>query len=390
MERGLTGYYDTVSAFGETVRAFVPHPLPPDPPLKLDGTLGDLLDGASVALGRLDGISVVLPDPQIFLYSYVRKEAVLSSMIEGTQSSLSDLLLFEFDGTPDTPLEDAAEVSRYVAALEHGLKRLIDEGFPLSLRLIQEIHAELLADGRGADKNPGEFKRSQNWIGGTRPGNARFVPTPPHHVLDCLGALEKFLHDQPARSRPLVKAALAHVQFETIHPFLDGNGRLGRLLVTFLLCSEGVLRQPLLYLSLYLKQHRDRYYELLQEVRLRGNWEAWLEFFLAGVRETADGAVSTARRLVSLFVLDKDRIHAQRGSSTTALRLHDHFQRTPVTSIARAAEALGLSAPTVTSALQKLEALGIVRELTGGNYRRIYGYSAYLDILNEGTEPIQA
>ncbi len=386
MRRGLTGFYQSTAAFGEAVKAFVPHPLPPDPPLELDGDLGESLEAAAVALGRLDGISIVLPDPQLFLYSYVRKEAVLSSMIEGTQSSLSDLLLYEMEGTPTVPAEDAAEVSCYVAALERGLQRL-REGMPLSLRLIREIHTVLLSHGRGSTKEPGEFKRSQNWIGGSRPGNARFVPTPPDMVLETLGSLEKFLHGDPVKTRPLIKAALAHVQFETIHPFLDGNGRLGRLLITFLLCSEGVLRQPLLYLSLYFKQHRERYYELLQEVRLNGDWEAWLLFFLTGVKETAEQAVTTASRLIALFQADRARLHEHGGSSAAILRLHDHLQRTPVTSAARVADAIQASVPTATNAIRKLEALGLLKELTGGTYRRLYGYVGYLAILNEGAEP---
>ncbi|HEY8900884.1 MAG TPA: Fic family protein [Chthoniobacterales bacterium] len=389
MKRGLSGRYEVTAAFGEQVRAFVPHPLPPAPPVDLDGALGALLDRAAVAIGRLDGISIVLPDPDIFLYSYIRKEAVLSSMIEGTQSSLSDLLLYEMDGAPGALTEDAAEVSRYVAALEKGL-HLLREGMPISLRLLREIHAELLAHGRGSNKEPGEFKRSQNWIGGTRPGNARFVPTPPDLVLETLGAWEKFLHDDPVPTRTLVKAALAHVQFETIHPFLDGNGRLGRLLITFLLCSEGALRQPLLYLSLYLKQHRARYYELLQEVRLNGDWEAWLEFFLTGVRETAEQAAATASELLALFQRDRQRLYTEGGSGASVLRLHEHLQRRPITSAAQAAGAIQASIPTATSALRKLESLGIIRELTGGAYRRLYGYSAYLEILNEGTDPIFA
>lgn len=387
MERGPTGYYIQNNAFGETVRAFVPHPLPPMPPLVHSDELDELLEAAAVAVGRLDGISAVLPDPQLFLYSYIRKEAVLSSQIEGTQSSLSDLLLYEFEGAPGVPAEDAREVSCYVAAMETGLQRLA-EGIPISLRLIREIHTLLLAYGRGSQREPGEFKRSQNWIGGTRPGNARFVPTPPDLVIDTLGALENFLHNRPVKTRPLIKAALAHVQFETIHPFLDGNGRLGRLLITFLLCAEGVLHQPLLYLSLYFKQHRDRYYELLQEVRLKGDWERWLIFFLTGVRDTSQGAVATAGRLLALFRRDRDRLHREGGHGAAVLRLHDHLQRTPVISAAKAAVAIGASVPTATTAIRKLEAAGLLRELTGGKYGRLYAYAEYLEVLSEGTEPL--
>ncbi|RYG32754.1 Fic family protein, partial [bacterium] len=285
MGRGPSGQYLTISTVGETVRAFVPEPLPPFPPLDLDGVLGDLLDSASTALGRLDGISLLLPDPGLFLYTYVRKEAVLSSQIEGTQSSLSDLLSHELENTPSGLQEDVREVSCYVDAMQHGLA-LLKNGEPLSLRLIREIHARLLAHGRGSGKMPGEFRNSQNWIGGSSPQSAMFIPPPPDKILDVMGALELFLNDQPIRTRPLLKAALAHVQFETIHPFLDGNGRLGRLLITFILCAEGVLDSPMLYLSLYLKRRRSDYYRLLQEVRTDGNWEEWLTFFLTGVVET--------------------------------------------------------------------------------------------------------
>ena len=259
-----------------------------------------------LALGRLDGLTTVLPDPTLFLYSYVRKEAVLSSQIEGTQSSLSDLLLFEHEGVVGVPLDDVQEVSNYVAAMNYGLTRL--EKLPLSLRLLKEIHAVLLSKGRGSKKEPGEFRRSQNWVGGSRPGNAVFVPPPPDLLLDCLGALEKFLHNDPVKTPLLVKAALAHVQFETIHPFLDGNGRLGRLLITFLFCAEGALREPLLYLSLYFKQHRQQYYDLLQSVRLTGDWEAWLRFFLTGVEDTANQAGQTAKALMKLAATDEKRI----------------------------------------------------------------------------------
>ncbi|MEK6687426.1 MAG: Fic family protein, partial [Gemmatimonadota bacterium] len=295
MIRGLTGSYQTVSTSGgEVVKAFIPSPLPPVPPLQVDPPLRTLLDETLLELGRLDSISALLPDTPLFLYSYVRKEAVLSSQIEGTQSSLSDLLLFEVEGAPGAPLDDITEVVSYVAALEHGLRR-IRAGFPLSARLLREIHGLLLATGRGASQQPGEFRRSQNWIGGTRPGNALFVPPPAEAVAECIGALERFLHDQPKKTSPLLKAALAHVQFETIHPFLDGNGRVGRLLITLLLCAEGVLQEPLLYLSLYLKQHRQRYYELLTEVRTTGNWEEWVTFFVEAARSTASGAVVNAR-----------------------------------------------------------------------------------------------
>jgi Fic family protein len=384
MQRGLTGHYIPTNTAGEVVRAFVPHPLPPDPPLVVDGEMGILLDAASTALGRLDGISSLLPDPRLFLYTSIRKEAVLSSQIEGTQSSLSDLLRHEVDGTPSGLLADVAEVSSYVDAMEHGLK-LLAEGQPISLRMIREIHARLLAHGRGSTKQPGEFKRSQNWIGGSRPGNARFVPAPPELTLEAMGALEKFIHNDPVPTRPLLKAALAHVQFETIHPFLDGNGRLGRLLITFILCAEGVLSQPLLYLSLHFKKHRDTYYHLLQEVRLEGNWEDWLRFFLSGVIETSQEAVSNVRRLIALFQADRARLQNEAAS---VLRLHEALQIQPILSSSKAAELIGASAPTVNNAFRKLQSQGLVHEMTGGHYGRLYAYTEYLTILSQNDEPL--
>jgi Fic family protein len=379
MHRGLTGHFLPITSSGEQARAFMPAPLPPEPPLDLAGSLGELLDAASLALGRLDGLSLLLPEPRLFLYTYVRKEAVLSSQIEGTQSSLSDLLQHELDNTPAALEADVTEVSRYVAAMELGLARL-REGVPLSLRLLKEIHACLLSHGRGSSKEPGEFRRTQNWIGGSRPGNAKFVPPPPDALWETMGSLEKFLHDEPVKTRPLVKAALAHVQFETIHPFLDGNGRLGRLLITLLLCAEGILSQPLLYLSLHFKEHRSEYYRLLQEVRETGDWEAWLEFFLQGVVRTAESATNTARRLLTLF--QSDSIQLQ-GESATVLRLHSLLQQKPVLSVSVTARELGVTSPTATKALRTLEQQGIVSEITGGEYRRLYAYSRYLDTLNE-------
>ena len=297
-------------------------------------------------------------------------------------------MIFEAQGIPGAPLDDVQEVSNYVAALQRGLE-LLSSGLPLSLRLIREIHDVLLAKGWGANKEPGEFCHSQNWVGGTRPGNATYVPPPPDQVLKCLGQLEKFLHNEPVRTPWLIKAALAHVQFETIHPFLDGNGRLGRLLITFLFCVEGVLREPLLYLSLYFKQHRNRYYELLQQVRLTGNWEEWLSFFLTGVVETADQTVDSARRLLSLFRADRERVAAVGKAAGSALRLHEYLQCNPITSISSAAEATGLSVMTCGTILRKLQAIQLVREITGGKYGRLYAYDEYLKILSEGTEPLR-
>lgn len=388
MQRGLTGHFIPLpSAGGEKPRAFVPNPLPPEPPLIFDAELHELAEKAMLALGRLDGLTTVLPDSALFLYTYVRKEAVLSSQIEGTQSSLSDLLLFENEGATGVPLNDVQEVSNYVAAMNYGLKRLKE--FPLSFRLLKDIHKVLLAKGRGGEKEPGEFRRSQNWIGGTRPGNAIFIPPPPDYLGDCLGALEKFLHNEPVKTSLLVKAALAHVQFETIHPFLDGNGRLGRLLITFLFCADGILQEPLLYLSLYFKQHRQQYYDLLQAVRLNGNWETWLKFFLNGVEETANQAAKTARTLMELAASDEKQIQEIGKSSGSALRVHRLLQAQPVLSISAAVRRLKLSTPTITNSFQRLEKLGIVHEITGGNYGRLFAYNKYLKILNEGTEPLK-
>lgn len=387
MHRGPSGQYETISTVGDEIaRAFVPAVLPPEPPLAPSADLREALDQALVALGRLDSVSTLLPDTELFLYSYVRKEAVLSSQIEGTQSSLSDLLLFELDEAPGVPLDDVVEVSNYVAALEHGLAR-VRGGFPLSNRLVREVHGVLLAKGRGADKEPGEFRRTQNWIGGTRPGNAVFVPPPAQHLEACMGALEKFLHNQPERTPALLKAALAHVQFETIHPFLDGNGRVGRLLITLLLCVEGILREPLLYLSLYFKQHRERYYELLTTVRTDGDWEAWLAFFADAVRETASAAAETARSLVEVFHADRDRIRRIGRGSLSALQVHHELQRRPLCNITTLVATTQLSAPTVAKALDLLMKLAVVREVTGRQRNRVFAYAHYLDTLNEGTVP---
>ena len=381
------GTYQTSTVAGEQVRAFIPPPLPPKPPVQLDA-LHRLLEEASQALGRLDGLASTLPDVSVLIYLYIRKEAVLSSQIEGTQSSLSDLLLFESAEAPGVPLADVQEVSNYVAAMNHGLRRL-GEGFPLSLRLIREMHEVLLVKGRGSDKQPGEFRRSQNWIGGTRPGNAMFVPPPPDKVVECMGALELFLHEERRDIPTLVKAGLVHVQFETIHPFLDGNGRLGRLLITLLLCTVGALREPILYLSLYFKSNRQRYYDLLQRVREAGDWETWLEFFLIGVKETSDQAAATARQILALFDSDRRKIEELGRPAASVLHVHHFMQRSPIISIPATAEKLSLSAPTVTKSLEHMIKLGMVRETTGKQRRRLFVYDPYLAILNEGTEPIR-
>jgi len=386
MKRALQGHYRTVSVAGERVRAFVPAPLPPRPPVDWTAPLRAKFDEALLALGRLDGVSALLPDTALFLYMYVRKEAVLSSMIEGTQSSLSDLLLFELDQRPGVPLDDAREVSNHVAALDLGLRRLA-EGAPLSLRLLRELHGVLLARGRGSAQRPGEFRRSQNWIGGTRPGNAAYVPPPADAVPECMGRLELFLNDRPQPTPALPAAALAHVQFETIHPFLDGNGRLGRLLVTLLLCERKVLRQPLLYLSLHFKTHRRRYYELLDRVRREGDWETWLDFFADAVLVTAGQATQTALRLRDLAGADRDRIATLGRPAPSALRIHRALMERPLATGAWLAGRTDLAPATVNKSLAHLQRVGIVEEITGRRRDRLFSYAACIAILNEGTEP---
>ncbi len=387
MNRDATGTYRVTSTAGEKVRAFVPLPLPPTPPLEITGPRQLLLEKATLAVGRLDSISTLLPDPHLFLYSYVRREAVLSSQIEGTQSSLSDLLLFELEEAPGSPIDDVVEVSNYVAALNHGMERL-REGFPLSNRLLREMHATLMAKGRGNEKQPGEFRRSQNWIGGTRPGNALFVPPPPEDIDTCMGDLERFLHDDTSGLPVLIKAAIAHVQFETIHPFLDGNGRLGRLLIALLLHHGGLLADPLLYLSLYLKQHRPAYYELLDRVRTAGDWEAWVDFFLEGVDQTSRSAVQTARRLVDLFEADARRIQQSGRAASNAVRVLAALRQRPVLTLKYVCDAHDMTFPTAAKAMQTLVATGVARELTGQRRNRIFVYDGYLSILNEGGQPL--
>ena len=309
---------------------------------------------------------------------FVRKEAVLSSQIEGTQLTLEDLLKHELGAAPGVPIEDVAEVSRYVGAMNHGLDRLRG-GFPLSNRLLREMHGILPAEGSGASKTPGEFRRSQNWIGDTRPGDATFVPPPPLEVDSCMGKLEKFLYsDTP----PLVKAALVHVQFETIHPFLDGNGRIGRLLVTLLLCHDKVLREPLLYSSLYLKQHRKQYYTELNAVRETGDFERWLEFFATAIRVSAEQTTTTASHIFDVFQEDRDRLKSLGRQAPTALLIQEAMQTKPLATIAALTEATRLTTPTVTQALRELEKAKIVRETTGRARGRIYAYARYLDALN--------
>ena len=388
MDRATTGEYEITNVGGELVQAFIPARLPPNPPLDLAG-LQEPLARAHLALGRLDGLSRLLPDPRLFLYSYVRKEAVLSSQIEGTQSSIADLVRFEARDAPYLPEDgDVVEVSNYVRAMSHGLKRLRDDNFPLSNRLLREIHQELLSRGRGSDKRPGEFRQSQVWIGGTRPGNAHFVPPPTHAVQDCMGDLERFLYSTGDSLPLLVRAGIAHVQFETIHPFLDGNGRVGRLLITFMLIHSGVISEPLLYLSLFFKQHRQTYYDLLDAVRQTGNWETWLDFFLQGVAETAEGAESTAQRLIKMFGNNEGRIQQEVRAPASTLRVHQALKESPVASIQSVMERTSLSFNAASSGMKILERLDIAREVTGQQRNRLFEYQRYIDILSEGTEPL--
>ncbi len=386
MERGRTGDFVPTIAGGVACQGFVPQPLPPSPQLVLDEALQACLGETLLELGRLDSVASLLPDVRLFLYSYVRKEAVMSSRIEGTQSSLSDLMLYELDGVPGVPLDDVQEVSCYVKALELGLSR-IAEGMPLSRRLLCEMHAALMTSGRGVQRQPGEFRQSQVWIGGHRPDQASFVPPPPQHLAACIGQLERFLNDVDGTTSPVLKAALAHVQFETIHPFLDGNGRLGRLLISLILAEAKVLSEPLLYLSLHFKRHRRTYYELLQQVRTHGDWEAWVRFFLEAVQQTAAQAVATAKSLLARHAADKVRcgtLGRQAGSATKVL---EALAARPIASVAALTERTGLTPATAGKCLETLTALGIVRELTGHKRNRLFAYTAVLEILERETFP---
>ncbi|MCG7599703.1 Fic family protein [Halomonas sp. McH1-25] len=382
MQRGLTGHYVPSVAGGVNCQAFVPAALPPDPPLRLDDKLQQRLSQALVALGRLDGISVLLPDAQLFLYSYVRKEAVMSSQIEGTQSSLSDLMVYEMEGTPGVPMNDVQEVSCYVRALTLGIQR-IREGHPITIRLVLELHAALMTHGRGTHRRPGELRQNQVWIGGHRADEAVFVPPPANYLADCWSALERFINDQPASTAPVIKAALAHVQFETIHPFMDGNGRLGRLLIPLILVQAGILKEPLLYLSVFFKRHRQTYYENLQKVRLTGDWEAWLLFFVDAIADTANHAVATAQALNALLAQDKARLTELGRLAGSANQILEALFSHPVANIATLHRETGLTHATIGKVLDALEnRLQVVRELTGQKRNRVYAYSAYIELLN--------
>ena len=381
MHRHPFGSYIDNSFSGELVKAYLPDLLPPSPALDME-KLYPLLTQANLAIGRLDGISINMPNISLFLYMYIRKEAVLSSQIEGTQSTLSDLLLYENNQAEGLPTSDVIEVSHYVSAMDHGLKRL-SGGFPLCLRLIREMHELLLSHGRGSTKQPGVFRKSQNWIGGTRPGNASFVPPPWEHVADLLKNLESFWNTQDNRIPTLIKAGLAHFQFETIHPFLDGNGRLGRLLITFILCADGMLIKPLLYLSLYFKTHKQSYYEHLQHVRETGDLEEWLEFFLKGIIYTAEQAAKTIQKILSLLEEDREKIKTMGKSGSSALIIHDVLHKAPIADSKTIAKRCSLSIPSVNVSIKHLIELGIVTEVTGRSRNKIYTYKKYLDIFSE-------
>jgi len=331
-------------------------------------------------------MNMVFQDTARFLYMYVRREAVLSSQIEGTQSSLSDLLTFENDELPSVSIDDVAEVSSYVSAMYYGLEKLSE--YPLSLRLIKEIHEKLMTNSKGSTKQPGEFRKSQNWVGGLHPSVAKFVPPPPENLMECLDNFEKYLHDEKNVMPVLIKAAIAHVQFETIHPFLDGNGRLGRLLITFILCIEGLLKEPLLYLSLYFKINKKEYYKHLQNVRLTGDWESWIKFFLQGVIETSQEAIDKAKRITLVIEKDRASIYESGKSNASVIAVHNYMQNHPMTNTAKIKEACGISLPTVIRSLAMLESLGIVKETTGKERHKIFAYMEYISILNEGTEPL--
>jgi Fic family protein len=377
-------FQTTSSRSGRYVRqlsgysAFIPTPLPPDPPLQL-GTFVPLLSQADQAIGRLDGVGRTLPNPDLFVAMYVRREAVLSSQIEGTQSSLDDVLAFELDGSRTRFPDDVAEVVNHVAAMNFCLQRL--ETLPLSLRLIREIHEHLLEGVRGSGKDPGEFRRTQNWIGarGALLADAAYVPPPPAELMAALGDFEKFLNE-PGDMPSLIHAALAHAQFETIHPFLDGNGRVGRLLITFLLVCRGVLHRPLLYLSYYLKRHRTEYYDRLTSVRLDGDWEGWLRFFLQGVYETAEEATSTAGKIVSMR---EQHLALVSDLGANGIQLLDHLYRQPMLDIKAAVKALRVSWPTANKLAAAFEERGVLVEVTGHHRNRVFRYSPYLALFAE-------
>ena len=381
-----TGTYRVSTAGGEEVRSFIPHPLPPRrPPLLIDEALQALLASANAAVAQLAVAGKMVPSAEWFLYGFVRKEAVISSQIEGTQATLRDVLTFEATRKADRP-EDVREVCNYLDALAHARHEIArPKGLPLSTRLLCEAHKRLLRGVRGAERQPGHVRSSQNWIGGTRPGNARFVPPPADDVPEALVALDKWMHAEDVLP-PLVRAGLVHVQFETIHPFLDGNGRMGRLLVTLLIEHWGLLDSPLLYLSLALKRRREEYYARLSAVRTDGDWEGWTGFFLECVREAAHDGVETAGKLFSLLTKDRQRVLRQAGVTVPAIRLLDQLPRHPIVTLPLVMDILETTKPTASKAIEVLRKATILRETTGKQRDRVYAYQAYLTLLTGGTE----
>jgi Fic family protein len=364
-------------------KAFIPNPLPPTPEIIMDAEMWHLLSQADRALGRLDGATDALPNPDLFVFMYVRKEAVLSSQIEGTQASLIDVLEFESQALePENP-QEVAEVVNYIAAINYGLERL--KSLPVSLRLIREIHKQLMQGVRGAERDPGEFRQTQNWIGagGCLLSEATYVPPPPHEMLQSLDNLEKFLHS-PQPIPTLIKVGLAHSQFETIHPFLDGNGRTGRLLITFLLCEQNILQRPLLYISHYFKKYRSEYYDRLQAVRDSGNWESWLKFFLRGVYEVAQEAAATARKIVNLKEEHRQLVlNAMGRRSGNAIALLESLYFRPIFTVEHVEEITNLSYPNANSLIKALSDIGLLEEITGQKRNRAFSYAPYLAVFRD-------
>ncbi len=387
MSKRETGRYESTSAGGEQVRAFVPHALPPaGPPVLIEGELADRVRAAEQALVRLELAGEMVPSLDWFIYAFVRKEAVLSSQIEGTQATLMDLLNYEAVSDAPPPNADVEEVCNYLDALTFAREQLKGpSGLPLSMRLLNETHRLLLRGVRGENKQPGEVRRSQNWIGGSRPGNAAYVPPPPNALPEVLSAFERYIHADDELP-PVVRAGLLHVQFETIHPYLDGNGRIGRLLVTLLLEHWRLLTRPLLYLSLFFKRHRQEYYRRLNAVRVDGDWEAWLDFFLDGVATIADEAVATSRDLFTLVTADRQRVIHHTGVNLLAVQLFERLPSRPIVTAPWVVEALSTTKPTAGRAIEALEAAGVLVETTGKKRDRVYAYQAYLDRLRAGTE----
>jgi Fic family protein len=381
-----TGEHVSTTVAGEEVKAFVPHTLPvTDPPIQLEGRVAARLVAAEQALARLDLAAQMVPSMDWFLYAFVRKEAILSSQIEGIQATLVDLLEFE-SGEERAATPDITEVCNYVEALKFARAQMVSpKGLPLSMRLLNETHRLLMRGVRGAGKAPGEVRRTQSWIGGSRPGNAAFVPPPPNQLPKALAALEKYIHGSD-KLPPLIRAGLLHVQFETIHPYLDGNGRIGRLLISLLLEHWKLLSQPLLYLSLFFKRHHTEYYRRLSIVRAEGDWEGWLDFFLDGVATVGEEAVTSARELFATVAADRERVLNEAAASVAALRLFELLPGRPIVTVAAVMRLLTTTKPTAGRAIDALEAAGVLVETTGRRRDRSFAYRKYLDRLSAGTE----